>query len=137
MPSKFKLWIKNKWYIVVMGVLAIVGIVLHRIQPNLYQRLMSKYNDLIKRNQKELEEANKIRVEEKKKLQEKERAYKEELLRLEKEHAKLLDRLDVKKREKFQEIVSKTSNDPEAMAKELNKFFGIPIRDTSNNNSNG
>lgn len=125
--GKLKLWLKARWYWAVFATVVVVGFVVLRSKPSLYKQLLDKYRDLIEKNKRDLEELSKVREEEHKELNKNKKDYDEKLSKIEKDHGVLLDAIEQEKKDKIKEIINRTADDPNKMAKEINEFFGVRV----------
>ena len=115
-------WIKNYWYLPALLVYTIVLWIFFRKKANNLVKLF----DITKESyEKQIEALNKAHEEEIKKRNQLISTYQETLKSIEEEHNVKLNDLDSKKRKEIDKLSKNFEKDPEDLAKEMRKLFGV------------
>lgn len=125
-------WIKGHMALIVlflgMGFLVLFA----KNKAENFEMLLKAYKDQQDANKKNLAEIQKIQQEEAAKQLEISRKYAEIVKKIEDNYQEELLKLDKAKKEEIRVIVARNNDDPEAMAREINGLFQIPILQNSN-----
>tara|TARA_R100000008_G_scaffold79951_1_gene62005 strand:- start:32 stop:415 length:384 start_codon:yes stop_codon:yes gene_type:complete len=120
--QKVWVWIKNYWYLPALLVYTIVLWIFFRKKANNLVKLF----DITKESyEKQIEALNKAHEEEIKKRNQLISTYQETLKSIEEEHNVKLNDLDSKKRKEIDKLSKNFEKDPEDLAKEMRKLFGV------------
>ena len=120
-------WTKAHWYVPIMLLLALVGLLLWALTKNaaFISAVLDAFEGLRENYKKEVETLNDIHkkeAEEKKKVLE---AYNENLKVLEEEYADRNESLSSEKKKELKKLIEESYNDPEKLAKELANLYGF------------
>jgi lysyl-tRNA synthetase class I len=124
-----KLWvyIKQYWLYVVFALGFIGYIVFSFSKKTDYDKLLEDYQKQRDSYRKQLEDLQKVHEEEERKHAKAEEDYRKLIERLQLEYQTNLTQIANAKKDDIMAILLRTQNDPLAMTRELNVFFGIPI----------
>jgi flagellar motility protein MotE (MotC chaperone) len=120
-------WTKAHWYIPIMLLLALVGLLLWALTKNaaFISAVLDAFGGLRENYKKEIEILNDIHkkeTEEKRKVLE---VYNENLKVLEEEYAGRNESLSSKKKKELKKLIEESYNNPEKLSRELAKLYGF------------
>ena len=120
-------WTKAHWYIPIMLLLALVGLLLWALTKNaaFISAVLDAFGGLRESYKKEIETLNDIHkkeAEEKKKVLE---VYNENLKVLEEEYAGRNESLSSKKKKELKKLIDESYNNPEKLSRELARLYGL------------
>jgi len=120
-------WAKAYWYVPVMVLLALVGLLLWALTKNsaFISAVMDAFEGQRESYKKEIEILNNTH---KKEAEEKAKAletYNENLKALEEEYAKRNEVLDSAKKKELKKLIDESYNNPEKLSRELAKLYGF------------
>ena len=120
-------WAKAYWYVPVMVLLALVGLLLWAVTKNaaFINAVMDAFEGQRESYKKEIEILNNTH---KKEAGEKAKAletYNENLKALEEEYAKRNEVLDSAKKKELKKLIDESYNNPEKLSRELAKLYGF------------
>ena len=120
-------WTKAHWYVPVMVLLALVGLLLWAVTKNaaFINAVMDAFEGQRESYKKEIEILNNTH---KKEAEEKAKAletYNENLKALEEEYAKRNEVLDSAKKKELKKLIDESYNNPEKLSRELAKLYGF------------
>jgi|TARA_Y100000034_G_C6777031_1_gene347010 flagellar motility protein MotE (MotC chaperone) len=125
--KKARAWAKAYWYVPVMVLLALVGLLLWALTKNsaFISAVMDAFEGQRESYKKEIEILNNTH---KKEAEEKAKAlevYNENLKALEEEYAKRNETLNSAKKRELKKLIDEGYNDPEKLSRELAKLYGL------------
>tara|TARA_Y100000310_G_scaffold24318_1_gene23322 strand:- start:144 stop:560 length:417 start_codon:yes stop_codon:yes gene_type:complete len=125
--KKAWVWTKTHWWLPILVLLAIVGLLLYALTRNsaFIASVIEAYEGSRESYKKEIDvlnEAHRKEAEEKAKVLE---TYNENLKVLEEEYGKRNESLDSKKKKELKKLIEESYNDPEKLSKELAKLYGF------------
>ena len=125
--KKAWVWTKTHWWLPILVLLAIVGLLLYALTRNsaFIASVIEAYEGSRESYKKEIDvlnETHKKEAEEKAKVLE---TYNENLKVLEEEYGKRNESLDSKKKKELKKLIEESYNDPEKLSKELAKLYGF------------
>lgn len=123
-------WIKGNWLLLLLIGGLIYVICFAKNKQVLFDQLLKEFKNQQEQNAKQLEELRKIQEEQVLKQQEINRKYNEVLDRIERDYREQLRTLDIQKERDLRNIIENNQDNPDAMAKDINILFGIPIYKT-------
>ena len=125
-------WIKGNWALLLLGVGMIFALVVAKNKVNLYNQLMTEFQNQQAQNVRELEQLRSIQRDQLAKQEIINRRYQEVLDRIQQNYQEQLKTLDAHKESEIRRIISENHDDPAVMANEINSLFGIPIYPVAN-----
>lgn len=120
-------WIKGHWALLLLGVGILAMVVLAKRKSDQYENLLKEFQGQMAQNSKELDELRKIQQDQIAAQAEITRKYREVVSRIEQNYRDQLQNLDANKEKELRAVIAANRNDPDAMAREINSVFGIPI----------
>jgi flagellar motility protein MotE (MotC chaperone) len=124
--------IKGNWALLLLGVGMIFALVVAKNKVNLYNQLMTEFQNQQAQNVRELEQLRSIQRDQLAKQEIINRRYQEVLDRIQQNYQEQLKTLDAHKESEIRRIISENHDDPAVMANEINSLFGIPIYPVAN-----
>lgn len=121
------LWLKNNWVVIPFAVVAIYTFFLAKNKAAIIDQLTREFQAQQTQNREQINELRRIQQEQIVRQQEINKRYNEVLDRIQTDYRDQLRTLDAEKEKDLRRIIAVNKDDPEAMAKDINTLFGIPI----------
>jgi phosphoglycolate phosphatase-like HAD superfamily hydrolase len=121
------LWLKNNWIVVPFAAVAVYTFFLAKNKSAIIDQLTKEFQAQQTQNREQLNELRRIQQEQIVKQQEINKKYNEVLDRIQVNYQEQLKTLDAEKERDLRRIIATNKDNPEAMAKDINILFGIPI----------
>lgn len=128
------IWVKTKMYggYILLGIVAVVAFALLAKEESRLREVMKLLQTQSEDYRKQIEQLQRIKTEEEQRHRQIEATYQETLRRIETEKNEALRKLAEDKKEEIQQIIIETQDDPDALARRINRLFGIPIYEETN-----
>ena len=125
--KKAWVWTKTHWWLPLLVLLGIVGLLLFALTRNsaFLSSVMDAYKNSRESYKKEVDALNEIHSREVEKRNQVLEEYNKNVKRLEEEHDNRDDELNSEKKKELKKLIEESYNDPERLAKELARLYGM------------
>jgi DNA anti-recombination protein RmuC len=120
-------WLKGNFVLVLAVLAGVYGFLTLRRRDSAYSELMEEFRKQQAQNRQQLEELRRVQQDQILKQQEIDRKYREVVASIEQSYRDQLQNLSRAKEQELRQIISRTHENPIAMAEEINSLFGLPV----------
>lgn len=125
------LWIKGHWLLLALVAGVIYAFLFAKNKSTMLNQLLRELREQQAQNVQELNQLRQIQQDQISKQQEINAKYNEVLDKIERDYRSQLQTLDIQKEVDLRHIIATNRDDPNAMARDINILFGIPIYPTN------
>jgi predicted solute-binding protein len=126
------LWIKGHIALIAFAIAMVFALVVAKNKSSLYAQLLEEFRNQQAQNTRNLDALRAVQADHITKQEAINKRYNEVLDHIQRDYQSQIQNLDVQKEKDLKHIIAVNQNDPNAMARDINILFGIPIYPPSN-----